>query len=69
MKTIIYQNGEFIQAEHAGIDIFSQTVHYGFGAFEGIRSYQTNKGVKLFKAREHFERLKRSCERVNIPFE
>lgn len=68
MKTIIYQDGEFVQADNAGIDIFSQTVNYGFGAFEGIRSYQTNNGVKLFKVREHFERLQRSCEKVNIPF-
>jgi len=68
IKTLIYKQGEFIDTSSAGIDIFSQTAHYGFGAFEGIRSYLTNNGVKLFKAREHFERLKLSCERVHIPF-
>jgi branched-chain amino acid aminotransferase len=68
MKTLVYKQGEFIDTSSAGIDIFSQTVHYGFGAFEGIRSYLTNNGVKLFKAREHFDRLKSSCERVKMPF-
>jgi branched-chain amino acid aminotransferase len=39
-------------------------MHYGYGTFEGIRAYQTVNGVKIFKAYEHFERLKRSCELV-----
>lgn len=68
MKTLIYKQGEFIDKSSTAIDIFSQTVNYGFGAFEGIRAYLTNNGVKLFKAREHFERLKQSCDRINIPF-
>lgn len=68
IKKIVYKQGEFVNTDSAGIDIFSQTVHYGLGAFEGIRSYLTNNGVKLFKAREHFERLKTSCERVQISF-
>lgn len=64
----IYKEGVFVKATDAGIDFFSQTIHYGFGAFEGIRSYQTANGVKLFKVREHFERLKLSCEQINIRF-
>ena len=67
-STIIYLNGKFIKATDAKIDLYSQTMHYGYGAFEGIRSYQTKNGVKIFKAQEHFERLKRSCELVHIPF-
>jgi branched-chain amino acid aminotransferase len=35
--------------------------------FEGIRAYDTENGVKLFKGLAHYERLKRSCELVNIP--
>ncbi len=62
----IYENGEFLKA--APIDVNSQTIQYGFGAFEGIRAYQTANGIKLFKAEEHFERLKSSCEQINLPF-
>lgn len=66
--TILYLNGKFIKAVEAHTDLFSQTLHYGYGVFEGIRAYQTMNGVKIFKAQEHYERLRRSCSLVNIPF-
>lgn len=68
-ETIIYLNGKFIKAVDAHVDLFSQSLHYGYGVFEGIRSYQTQNGVKIFKATEHYDRLKNSCGMVNIPFE
>ncbi len=67
-KTIVYINGEFKSLKNAEINPFSQTLHYGLGVFDGIRSYQTENGIKLFKAREHFERLKASCKKINLPF-
>lgn len=67
--TILFLNGKFIKAVDAHTDLYSQSLHYGFGAFEGIRAYQTMNGVKVFKAYEHFERLKKSCALVGIPFQ
>jgi branched-chain amino acid aminotransferase len=67
--TILFLNGKFIKAVDAHSDFYSQTLHYGLGAFEGIRAYQSMNGVKLFKAYEHFERLKKSCALVGIPFQ
>ena len=67
-KTIIFKNSDFVTSTQADLDIFSQTLHYGLGAFEGIRCYSTSNGSQLFKVREHFERLKRSCEKIDIPF-
>ena len=67
--TILFLNGKFIKAKDAHTDLYSQTLHYGYGAFEGIRAYQTLNGVKIFKADEHFERLKKSCALVGIPFD
>jgi len=67
-KTIIYVNGAFVKATEAKADIYSQTLHYGYGVFEGIRTYPVGKGTKIFKAKEHYDRLKRSCELINIPF-
>jgi len=67
--TILFLNGKFIKAVDAHTDLYSQSLHYGFGAFEGIRAYQTMNGVKIFKAYEHFERLKKSCALVGIPFQ
>jgi branched-chain amino acid aminotransferase len=67
--SILFLNGKFMKAIDAHVDLFSQTLHYGYGAFEGIRAYQTQNGTKIFKAYEHFERLKKSCALVGIPFQ
>ena len=67
--TILFLDGKFIKAVDAQTDLYSQSLHYGFGAFEGIRAYQTLNGVKLFKPVEHFERLKKSCALIGIPFQ
>lgn len=67
--TILYLNGKFIKAVDAHTDLYSQTLHYGFGVFEGIRAYNTMNGVKIFKAYEHYERLRKSCALVNIPLQ
>lgn len=72
MKTsqgnIIYLNGSFKNETENRIDFKSQTTQYGYGAFEGLRSYTTGNGTKIFKAKEHFERLKKSCEKINLGF-
>ena len=68
-NTILYNNGEFLKASEAKTDLYGQTLHYGYGVFEGIRAYQTSNGTKIFKAKEHYERLKRSAELIHIPFE
>jgi len=67
-KTVLYLNGSFVMATAANTDLYSQSLHYGYAAFEGIRAYNTHNGTRIFKAKAHFERLKHSCERVNIPF-
>ena len=67
-STIVYLNGEFIKATDATVNPYDQTLHYGYGAFEGIRAYQTQNGVRIFKAKEHYDRLKFSCESVGIPY-
>src|SRR5947199_8662481 len=66
-QTILYLDGKFIKAKDAATDLYSQTMHYGYGVFEGIRSYKTAKGAKLFKGKEHYERLIRSAQLLQIP--
>lgn len=67
-NTVIYWNGEFVKATEARGDVYSQSLHYGYGVFEGIRAYNTANGVKIFKAKEHYERMQFSCEAVGIPY-
>lgn len=67
-NTIIFLDGTFVKASESSADLYSQTLHYGYGAFEGIRSYDTENGTRVFKAEEHYERLRKSCDLVKIPF-
>ena len=68
-NTIIYWNGEFVKAIEAKMDLYSQSLHYGYSVFEGIRSYKTVAGeTRIFKAVEHFDRLKNSADAVNMPY-
>jgi branched-chain amino acid aminotransferase len=68
-KTILFLNGEYVKAAEAKMDLYSQSLHYGYSVFEGIRSYKTVSGeTRIFKAVEHFERLKRSAEALNMPY-
>ena len=67
-NTIIYFNGEFLKAAEAKTDLYSQSLHYGYAVFEGIRSYPVNGGTKMFKGKEHYDRLRRSAEVTRIPF-
>jgi branched-chain amino acid aminotransferase len=68
-STIIYLDGEFVNATQAQGDLYSQSLHYGYAVFEGIRAYKTESGEpKIFKAEEHFKRMQRSCELVHLPY-
>ena len=65
-QTVIYLNGAYIKASDANANLYSQTLHYGNGVFEGIRSYNTEDGVRIFKAKEHFDRLHYSAKKMHI---
>lgn len=68
-NTILFLNGEFVKAADAKMDLYSQSLHYGYSVFEGIRSYKTEDGTtKIFKAKEHFDRFKASAEAINLPY-
>ena len=68
-ETFIYVNGKIVKASEAAIDLYSQTLHYGYGVFEGIRSYKTaSGGTKIFKEEAHYERLQKSAEALNLPY-
>jgi len=68
-NTVIYLDGQFVKAVDAKIDLYSQSMHYGYAVFEGIRSYKTVNGeTKIFKEQEHFARLKHSADALNLPY-
>ncbi|RTL58842.1 MAG: branched-chain-amino-acid transaminase [Sphingobacteriales bacterium] len=68
-NTVLYLNGEFVKASEAKIDLYSQSLHYGYAVFEGIRSYKNVNGeTKIFKEQEHYDRLRNSAVAMNMPY-
>ena len=68
-STVIYLNGDYVKAVDAKMDLYSQSLHYGYSVFEGIRSYRTMDGsTKIFAPVAHYERLKNSALAYNLPY-
>lgn len=65
-NNFVFFDGEFVLSQEVKLDLFSQTLHYGNGVFEGIRAYETSDGIQLFKAKDHFDRLAYSASRMHI---
>ncbi|MGO9378537.1 MAG: branched-chain-amino-acid transaminase [Dissulfurispiraceae bacterium] len=63
----IYIDGKFYNRNEARISVFDHGLLYGDGIFEGIRIYNS----KVFKLKEHVERLYRSAKAIllNIPIQ
>lgn len=66
-QTIVFLNGNWVPASQAVTGLYSQTIHYGLGVFEGIRTYNTPSGTHIFKAREHYQRLHYSAKVMHLP--
>lgn len=66
----IWMDGELVDWRDAKIHVLSHTLHYGCGAFEGVRAYKTAEGTAIFRLAEHTERLFNSAKilRMKIPF-
>jgi branched-chain amino acid aminotransferase len=58
----IWMDGKFVDWDDATIHILNPTLHYGWGVFEGIRAYNTDRGPAVFRLTEHIERLFRSAK-------
>ena len=66
----IWMDGQMVDWRDAKIHVLTHTLHYGCGAFEGVRAYETVNGTAIFRLREHTERLFNSAKilRMKIPF-
>ena len=69
-NTILWLDGELKKAAETVTDLYGQSLHYGYAVFEGIRSYRTADGeTKIFKAVEHYDRLRHSALAMNMPYQ
>jgi branched-chain amino acid aminotransferase len=69
--TKVWFNGKIIPSEQATISLFTHALHYGTGAFEGIRAYkQASGGGAVFRLEDHIARLFESAKIMDfkIPY-
>ncbi len=62
----IWMDGKMVPWRDANVHILTHAMHYASSVFEGERAYNG----KIFKSRQHSERLKRSAEMIDfeIPY-
>jgi branched-chain amino acid aminotransferase len=67
----IWFNGKLVPWEKATVHVLSHALHYGSSVFEGIRAYETDRGVAIFRLRDHTRRLFDSAKiyRMGMPFQ
>lgn len=66
---LVWMDGEMVPVAEARVSVLSHTLHYGTGVFEGIRAYDTGRGVGVFRLGDHVRRLFNSARilQIDIP--
>jgi branched-chain amino acid aminotransferase len=58
---LIWMDGGFVPWADANVHVLTPSLHYGWGVYEGIRAYRTERGPAAFRLRDHIARLHRSA--------
>lgn len=58
---VIWYDGKMVPWREATTHVLTHTLHYGMGAFEGVRAYHTAKGTAVFRLQAHTDRFFRSA--------
>ncbi|NNM52317.1 MAG: branched-chain amino acid transaminase [Pseudomonadales bacterium] len=54
---VIWYDGQLVPWREATTHVLTHTLHYGMGAFEGVRAYETDRGTSIFRLDDHTGRL------------
>ena len=67
---VIWMDGTMVPWRDANVHVLTHSLHYGMGAFEGIRAYKTVRGTAIFRLQDHVQRLFDTAHilEMNIPF-
>lgn len=64
----IWLNGRLVPWKEATVHLIAHVLHYGYGAFEGIRCYETADGRSaIFRLAPHLRRLADSMKILHVP--
>src|ERR1043165_654599 len=61
-RPLIHVNGKMMPKSQAMVSVYDHGLLYGDGVFEGIRVYKS----KIFKCKQHMERLYRCAEQIHL---
>ncbi len=76
-ERFIWLDGRLVPWNQAQVHVLTHSLHYGLGAFEGIRAYeqtssaeQATPGAAVFRLGEHIDRLLASCTMclIKVPY-
>ena len=64
-------NGKLQKWGESKVHVLTHALHYGTGVFEGIRCFNTPNGPRIFRLKEHVQRLYDSAKiyMMDIPYE
>ena len=62
----VWRNGALIAWKDATVHALSHGLHYGTAVFEGIRCYETETGLGVFRLADHMKRLHASARAINM---
>ncbi|HUF47895.1 MAG TPA: branched-chain amino acid transaminase, partial [Vicinamibacterales bacterium] len=66
-----WMNGRMVPTADATVPFLTAGFHYGIAVFEGIRAYETPRGLAVFRLREHLDRFEASSRILgfrDLPF-
>jgi branched-chain amino acid aminotransferase len=65
--TRLWMNGRMLPWDKATVHVMAHALHYGSSIFEGIRSYATPDGPKIFMLTDHMQRFLNSAKIYRMP--
>ncbi len=72
MEPSAFFKGKIVPLSEAKLGVMTHALHYGTACFEGIRGNwnEEEKQVYIFRLREHYQRLLKSCRiiKINLPY-
>jgi branched-chain amino acid aminotransferase len=72
MSDYAFFNKQFVPISEAKVGIMTHALNYGTACFDGIRGNWNSEQeqIYLFRTKEHYERLKKSCHilKIDLPY-
>jgi len=65
-ELILFIDGEYKKFKDASLSVFTHTLHYGSGVFDGLRAHKTTKGTAIFRLHDHINRFVHSTEKIGL---